>query len=277
MKYELSPKKWIRELDLKKVLIGKEIEVRIGNIVKRGFAIEDQNISTDLDLGGEHKEYFSSYVSKGQMDRLTGRKNEPNDVVKWKIKDAQFLVANNGGRTSRPTEARTYNEYFDDWQKDQLNTKTNAGILGAIMGARGDFDRADIKIEFENELTIEDSFWDMIAPEEWYTERVGGNSLFKFVDGFYPDARTAINVFSQKAKGDMFGERFFPVIVYDKETTTQEMIENICDIPKSSSMPVILESQIVIGTRCKPHEYQDVIEQCYKDGGKIPIGVEYSW
>ena len=81
---------------------------------------------------------------------------------------------------------------------------------------------------------------------------------------------------SQKNHDDIFGERYFPVLVFPV-STPRDKVNGIIWRPKVTSDPILVGDFVVYGTRCKPHEYQEVIEGTYEAGGKVPIGVEWSW
>jgi len=206
----------------------------------------------------------------GWAGKVLGEKGQ---IVRRIIRQAALMQASNGGRGDDRKYA-SYAEYFNDARKQRLAAKRGAGLLGAIL-MRGEDDRADIWLAFDD-LEISDSCWEMRAPQEWYSEQFRDLPKFRFADGFYADAANAIIAFQQKHHDDMFGERYFPTLVFPV-ATPQEKMREIIWRPKVTSEPIVTEQWIIFGTRCKPHEYEEVIENTYAAGGKVPIGVEWDW
>lgn len=284
MSYQLKPEKIIRELDLEKIFIGKEITVKLANFVKEKNILNpaSQRVIVDIIIGekgeGEYgKDWINLCFSDYTKLREVISKDYDGKEFKWKVANAYFVIAKNGGRIYREDRPKTYSEFFNEEQKERYKGQLKGGVMGRVLvDGAGDMDRADIIIEFENGVKIDDNCWEVTAPEEWYSEIYKDDSRFKFVDGFYPSAEKAIDVFSQKSQDDIFGTRYFPVLVFDKNVS-EEIISEAMWRPKASSTPIIQNGHIIIGTRCKPDEFQEVIEHCYKNGGKIPVGVEWNW
>ncbi len=275
MAYEPKPNKSIRELDFK-LFIGKEVEVKFGNFNKGKDVLDpdNQQISVDIEYGDKDRLYLWEYISR---NGIIDKKKEGKSEI-WKVKDAYLLIAKNGGRMNRDDRPRTYWEFWNDKQKERYHKQIQGGTMGRIlMAGQGDMDMCCVRIEFENDMAIEDSCWEITVPEEWYSELYKDDNKFKYVDGYYKDAYKAVESFSQKSNDDMFGERYFPVLVFGKEVE-HKAIEGIIWRPKSTSTPIMMDDgTVIIGTRCKPHEYQEVIEETYKAGGKVPIGAQYDW
>lgn len=280
MSYTLKPRKIIRELDFNKLLIGKELEVRFGEYIK-GESILDpdkQKISADITIGDMREDGFNLYLHNYIKRNGIIDEKLKDTTAKWKVKDAYFVVHRNGGRMNRGDRPRTYSEFFNEEQKERYKNQVIGGTMGRILSAsNGDMDRADVIVEFENDVKLDSMCFEIEVPEEWYSDIYKDNSRFNFADGFYESADKAIEAFSQKQSDDMFGARFFPVLVFDSEKVSDEIIEHAKWRPKASSSPIIKNGHIIIGTRCKPDEYDSVIEHCYENGGKVPIGVEWNW
>jgi hypothetical protein len=250
--------------------------------VLEGLEVKIQCRHTNADVQEKIKNPSDQYVCvrlpksfpfldvSGWIGKVLGEKEE---VLTRTIRRASLLQASNGGRGDY-RKYSSYQEYFNDERKARLTGKRAAGILGAIM-SRGDDHKADISVSFDD-FEISGSCWDLTAPQEWYSEGLRHLPRFRFVDGFYADAANAVIAFQQKHHDDLFGERYFPTLVFPHETEEKKIREIIWK-PKSTTDPIMTEQWIIFGTRCKPHEYEEVIECTYAAGGKVPIGVEWDW
>lgn len=247
-----------------------------------GLDVQVQCEHTDQDVNKDRSRASDQYVHvrlpkkfeflhvSGWAGRVLGNKG---DVLPRKIRQAAIMQASNGGRGDQ-RKYSSYAEYFHPERRARLATKRSAGLMGAIM-MRGDDDRADIWIALDD-FALSDSCWSIKAPQEWYSEDLRGLTKFRFVDGFYADAANAIIAFQQKHHDDLFGERYFPTLVFPLDTPN-EKIRKIIYRPKATSEAIVTDQWIIFGTRCKPHEYEEVIESTYEAGGKVPIGVEWDW
>lgn len=198
---------------------------------------------------------------------------EPKTAVKRRITDMFLIGHRNGGRDHRTSP--TYAGFFDDQRKERVKRMWAGGLMCKILsGGEGDIDQADVIVSF-SDFEIDSMSYEFCAPEEWYSELYEADPRFRFSDGFYPDADQAIKVFSDKAHDDLFGERYFPVIVFPVER--YEEARNIAHWATGYSKPIIVKNQIIFGTRCKPDQYQSMIEETYKLGGKVPVGVQWDW
>lgn len=154
--------------------------------------------------------------------------------------------------------------------------------MARMAGPGGDPDRADLGVrvrvkEPALEFDIEGPAYEIIAPEEWYSDLYKDNVAFRCVDGFYPDAATAIEAFSKKGSDDIFGERYFPVISIDVNAPNSGELRRVADGAKSQSSAVVANGRLFFGLRCKPYEYGTCIEECYKMGGAVPVGATWDW
>lgn len=266
--FSFSPSAAVRNCDLNQ-FIGKEIEISLGHISE---SKDNQYIYSEALQYGNNPE--DKMIISGWCGKYFG---ERESKVIWEIKDMYFIVHNNGGRTPRIDKPRTYNEFYNDWQKEKYDIWQGGGVMGKVFNSlKGDFDRADILIKFKNHVTIESFAWEFKMPEEWYSDMYKEINTLCFADGFYESSEKAIEIFSKKSSTDLFGERYFPVLVFPKDTP-QKVIDEAQYMPKSSSNIILKDDQIVFGTRCKPYEFQNVIEFCYENGGKVPVGVQWDW
>lgn len=211
---------------------------------------------------------YGFYIN-GWVNRCLG---EDGDTIKRKITAFKLVEHKNGGRSWG--EYSSYREFFDEERKQKVHAHWSGGILGRIMKPGGDPDQADIIVRL-GELEIDSYCYSLVAPEEWYSELHEDNPKFKFLDGFYDSAEAAKEIFRQKSHDDIFGTRFFPTVVFPADMA--DTAKDIACSAKSCSKPIIVNDRIVIGTRCKPYEYEGVIERTYEQGGQIPIGVEWDW
>jgi len=268
MPWSFEPSAEIRAFDAR-TLEGLDVQIKCqhtdADVNKPGFRTSDQYVSVEFPKDLPLRLHVSGWAGKviGQTDRLVPRT----------IRSAALMQAANGGRGDS-RKYSTYAEYFNPERRNRLATKRGSGIMGAIM-LRGDDDRADIWLAFDD-FELSDSCWEICAPKEWYSEDLRGRAKFRFVDGFYADAANAIIAFQQKHHDDLFGERYFPTLVFPIDTP-KEKIREIIWRPKATSEAIVTEQWIIFGTRCKPHEYEEVIEATYAAGGKVPIGVEWDW
>jgi hypothetical protein len=194
---------------------------------------------------------------------------EKDTEVKRKVMGAYLMEAMNGGRSDN-REYSSYQNYFNKDKKQEVQDYWKGGLLGRMRRQGGDPDRVSIILKF-NAFSLEDNTWSMIAPEEWYSEL----HPIKFPHGFYGSSEEAIKFFGDKAHEDLFGERYFPVIVFPKKTEAD--IRGIVHGAKGCSKPIVTKDYVVFGTRCKPDEYSYIIEQTYTAGGKVAKSKEWDW
>lgn len=255
-----GPAKSIREFDGRK-FIGKIATIELQHLSKEKndqFVIVRNKALDDLDI----------HIS-GWVGRVLGK---PGVKIRKKIYNLSLIEASNGGR-SNYTLYNTYSEFFNNERKEKYCDSLVGGLQYALTH-RGDPGRADVAIRFID-FQIVDSAWAFTAPEEWYSDLYKGRPQFRFADGFYPNAATAIEVFAKKNHDDLFGERYFPVIVFP--ISKADEAKGVASYAKGQSLPIVVGKNIIIGTRCKPHEYPEVIEKTYELGGQVPIGVDWDW
>jgi hypothetical protein len=197
------------------------------------------------------------------------------------IVDAWFIEAMNGGR-SDDRMYRTYKQYYNTGRKERVAARRSGGLMAQLTGGGGNPDEADLGVRIkltgsDTELKFEWRLYEASAPEEWYSELYGHNVMFRCADGFYPDAAAAIEVFQKKECDDMFGRRYFPVISIEENHPDGDNLRGVANYAKSCSEPIVAHGRIFIGLRCKPDEFAHCIEECYKLGGKVPVGATWDW
>jgi hypothetical protein len=252
--FEFLPKKEFREFNAKS-LIGKIVELQL------------QHLSDD-----KKKQYVCTsnpcYVS-GWVNTL----GEPDTKVKRKIVDAYIMEHCNGGRSDYD-HYDSWKHYFNKNKKKEVQEFWKAGLLGKIGRGLGDLDRIELIVVFK-EFQLEATMYDYEAPEEWYSEMYANDEKFSFKRGFYETSDEAIRFFTDKPHDDLFGERYFPVVVFPKDTKAN--VRNIVYGAKSHSKPIVTKDYIVFGTRCKPYEYSSIISETYNSGGKVARCIEWDW
>ena len=192
--------------------------------------------------------------------------------LKREIKGFKLIEHMNGGRADNKRYS-SYREFFNDERKKRVMSFWKGGPF-AQLGTSGEPDKADIILEFDD-FEIDSFAFEICAPEEWYSELHQKNSKFKFVDGFYKNADKAIEAFSQKSVDDIFGTRYFPVLVFPKDKLS--VVKRIVQQAKNHSKSIVTNEYSIIGTRCKSYQYQNIISETYKEGGKVSIGLMWDW
>jgi len=246
-------------------LIGMVISFRVShgdNQMDKDKEIENHYVNCETNL--------PLFISpSGWTGKLMGK---IGDTFNRKLVDVYLMEKKNGGRNN-PKKYKSYKEYFGKELKEEMHKKWCGGIMYKLSRC-GDPEMVDIVFKFLD-FEIESSQWDFRCPEEWYSDYHKNNSKFKFADGFYDSADKAIEIFNKKSHDDLFGTRFFPVIVMPKEKHREA--SEVAYVAKSCSSIILRDDNVIIGTRCKSHEFEEIIEKTYSAGGKIPIGVEWDW
>lgn len=261
MCYKFDPSKEIRSLDSKN-FIGKMVNVKLGHT--EGKEKRNQYISITAPFFHYNISYLCGWVNKYMGKEGTSYKR--------KVRSFYLIERSNGGRSSSKRYS-SYGEYYSDRKKEILEYWKNSSNIYFIEHY---IDLCDIGIILSDGTHIESIAFGVRAPEEWKSEIHKNNPNFKFADGFYPSSYDAISAFSKKYRNDIFGTRFFPVLVFNSNIKNTD-VKDILWIPKSCSDAIKVGKKIVIGTRCKINEYKRVIESTYKVGGKVPVGVEWDW
>jgi hypothetical protein len=197
-------------------------------------------------------------------------------TIRRKVLGIHLIEAANGGRSSSRT-VPSYREYFNEEQKKRVLDHWRAGVIGRLTRNHGgDLDRADIIITFKD-FKLETRCWEMKAPQEWKSELYAGDLEPRLERGFYKDADEAIHFFGDKPNDDLFGERYFPVLAIELDHKNTSDLMNAAWRAKSHSDPIVTSKHLLIGTRCKPHEYAKVITNAYEIGGKVVRGMQWDW
>ena len=264
-KFQFLPSAKTREFNSKK-LIGRKVEVdfqHTDNDDNKKAKATSQYICLTKSI-----EPFGSVAGWSDIIRKKGTKQV------WKIKNAYLMEHENGGRSDH-NKYYSYKEFFNEQRKMLVIKRYLGGLMQLMFSSGGDPDEADLVVEFENGVTI-DSSGGADAPQEWYSETFAGLERFKFTDGFYETAEEAIEYIKTRPTDDLFGTRYFPLMVLPISSSAK-VVETIRWMPKASARPIVVGEQIVIGTRCKAHEFESVVQETYKRGGKVPKYRVWDW
>lgn len=210
---------------------------------------------------------------------------EEGQTIRRKIQNVFVMEAMNGGR-SDTRKYDSYWDYFNPEKKKEIQQYWHTDLMVRIFVRHGgDPDRADIVFDF-GDFEISDHCWDMVAPEEWYSEQFAKDPRFRFERGFYESAEETMTFFRDKPHNDIFGERYFPVIVFPRTTRQEKVFKDkkddidfrgIAMIGKAWSKPIMTERYVVFGVRCKPYQLPEVVEETYKVGGFVARAQEWNW
>ena len=261
-----GPRREVRDFD-GSVFVGKTATIRLGHTHEP--LNSDQYVHVES-IDGEELDWTSPIRASGWAGRYLGDKDT---TIRRKIKDVVLIEHMNGGRGSNRT-VRTYAEFFNDDQKALVQRIWDGGLMAKLSRHGGDPDRADVIVRF-NDFKLDSFAWDFRAPEEWYSELHKGKETFRFDDGFYDTAAEAIADFSTKSSDDLFGTRFFPVLVYPEGEGHK--VKDVAGGAKSCSDLIISRGLAIVGTRCKPYEYAGVIEEAYATGGRVARNRQWDW
>jgi len=196
-------------------------------------------------------------------------------TIRRKVLGICLIEAMNGGRSSHRT-APSYKEYFNEKQKKIVLDYWRAGHMRFFTRSGGDADQADLIITFKD-FKLESRCWGMKAPQEWKSELYAKELEPRLERGFYKDANEAIHFFGDKPNDDLFGERYFPVLAIELGHENEYKLLDVAWRAKSQSDPIVTNKYLLIGTRCKPHEYAEVITGAYEVGGKVVRGMQWDW
>jgi hypothetical protein len=257
MKFEFKPSQKVRQFKCSD-LIGKIVTIsceHLSSDKKSQYIQARSKLLYDFGIYG-----VSDWVP------VLGKKDTE---VKRKIIGCCLKEAMNGGRCDNK-EYSSYQDYFNKDKKEEVKKYWIGGLLERIDRGGGDADKTSLILRFKD-FSLENNTWSMTAPEEWYSEL----HQLEFPRGFYETSEEAIKFFGDKAHDDLFGERYFPVIVFPKDTEAN--VREIAGMPKSCSKAIMTKEYIIFGTRCKSSEYTDVIDKTYKADGKVAKSKEWDW
>lgn len=305
MSYKFEPDEKVRNFEAQS-LIGKPVEIRYqhtdaDNEIRRARYDHEKKAKECKDPGPfvpptptPTKQFIACTVS-GLEDTMFGDwglhantwspKLLPKGTdVGGVVEEAWLMEHSNGGRGDH-ARYTSYQDWIDGPdRRERCARRWTGGLLAIIAGPGGDPDRFDVcfKVKVtsgEHEGAILDfeaqGYGDI--PGEWYSECFAGLNDFKCVDGFYPDADRAVEVFKQKATDDMFGTRYFPVISIDDSHANVQKLEEAAWLAKGSSSPIVSNGRLFFGLRCKPYEFEECIRKCYELGGEVPVGLTWNW
>jgi hypothetical protein len=271
-KFEFEPSKTIREFKCSS-LVGKPVNILCEHFDNETFGTDskDKKPATNQFVRIERCPKADVHLfASGWAGKVLGKKNEK---IKRVIRKVTLIESMNGGRGDWE-EYSSYADFFNNQRKKRVIASWSGGIFGRFGGSGGDPDRADIRFYFDD-FMIEDFRFDFTAPEEWYSEL-----YLKQADidreRCYANAKEAVEAFSAKCRDDMFGERYFPVLAFPA-STPRDVVMSVANGAKSSTKPIVGKDWIVMGARCKPHQFAEVIEATYVSGGAIPKDREWDW
>ena len=259
-----APTKQIRDIKSED-FIGKYVTFLIchgNNQMDKDKVITDHYLSSQNDIGCDI--FLSGWAGK-KVGKIKSK-------IKKKIVDFVLIEKSNGGRTDT-SEHRSYKSFFSSKRK-KIIEEMLSDPFNFQFKYSGDPDRADTIVRF-NDFEIESTSWSVHYPYEWYSDFHKKNKVFEFENGFYASADEAIDAFERKSVDDLFGTRYFPVIVMPKKK--HGYAQNIAMKAKSCSNMIAKGRNVIIATRCKEYEYDEIISDTYSCGGKIPIDVEWNW
>ncbi len=267
-----SPDKAIRDFDLG-ALEGTELPLEV-EVIETPHSKKSLMVSTRIT---SPTFIASDYLSWEEATFLTAKERQVLEAEKRVtitrcVRTAFFLEARNGGRSSS-VRAKTYRHYFEA-QRANIYAWWRGG-LSTRIGRPGNLDEADIFLDFDG-FNLELQGWGLKAPSEWYSEVFADHPTLKFSKGFYETADEATAAFSSQPVEDFFGTRFFPVLVFPIEVG-MEALKEAARPAKSMSEVLVTPHGLVVGTRCKAYEYDQVIELTYAKGGRVAKGVQWDW
>lgn len=252
--------------------IGKVVEIECKHKIENS-----QFVSTDIDgigvLSGWTHEFLISnkgLINDDSPEVIIGREGEK---IKAEIKSIGLVESMNGGRKDKRVYY-SYWEYFNEEKKEEIFDWKTSSFEDQINQEYGDIDRLDIIIQFEN-FAFQDLMDDFHYPYEWYSE-IHGDKVKISKKNFFKTDEEATEYFSNLERKTLFGERYFPVIVFPVNTD-DELILDVIWRPKVCSDPIIKGKYIIYGTRCKSYEYEEVIKETYKIGGFVVKNKEWDW
>jgi hypothetical protein len=260
----LKPSKAIRDFK------GSDYEGRVLTIKCQHMNKEKTNQYVSTSYPGTKNDWdHPLHHLSGWAGKVIGKEDS---TVKRKLLKVELIEHCNGGRSDH-NRYPSYKAFFNKERKEDVHRLWLADIAMRINGmVKNDCDRADIIATFKD-FELDSMSFDFEAPEEWYSELYASN--FDFRRGFYKDADEAIHFFQDKANDDLFGERYFPVIVFPRRKI--ETARDIAGWAKSCSKAIVTKKHAIFGTRCKPHEYQEIITKTYENGGQVARSMEWNW
>ena len=260
MEFEFRPTKEQRTFSAQ-VLVGKRIDVT--------FDKQDEK-------GNQQVRAHSALIPASLWDWVKGQ-NYPEGTKKLRIKAAYLMEHMNGGRQDQE-KYPSYQAYFNAQKRLEVQAYQTGGMYSKLFRGGGNPDEVDLSVEFDK-FTLSSSMWDLKAPEEWYSLAYATDLKFRFEAGFYATAEEAQKSFSEKATTDIFGTRYFPVICFPLKTITDggEHARSIADYAKAASRPIVTKQHVIFGTRCKPDEVNEVINQTYQTKGMVARAMTWDW
>jgi hypothetical protein len=262
-----------------KSLIGKTLDFNVRH-EPNGYHIECKNTISVEDCYPSRPSVWAGKTAFNNKENLVII-NDRKFTFTGTVTQCFLMERGNGGRSNSKRYESVAQYFKDPLVKQRVMNITYGGTLARLADRGGDPDQADLIIKvMVNEDTVIDvecDMWDAKPPVSWYTEKFGGLPQFEFKKGFFETSVDAVEFYTILGQtDDLFGQRYFPVLVFPK-SVEDEKIEDIIYYAKGCSNRLDIDDNWVIGLRCKTDEYRQCIERCYEVGGKVPIDCQYDW
>jgi len=208
---------------------------KCSNLINQTIDIKYQNLSND-----KQKQLIVSHSIKN-LSFLGYSKILKKKETKVKITNCFLIEKSNGGRND-VNHYTSYNDYFNNSKKIQI-LQYWKNLPESQLSVKGEPDAFEIVIQC-CDLELTDHLNDMSAPEEWYSELWSKNERFQFKNGFFDTEKDVLDNF--KPEDDLFGKRFFPVIVFEKNI--HDNVRNIIEtFSKTCSKPIVTDKYVAFG------------------------------
>lgn len=239
--------------------------------------------------------WFSGYL-KNTEDFKEGQE------IEFDVLDSYFMEHSNGGR-GNSQRYKSVDAYYSDPEvikkiqyikapsgplsDDPSEEEIRASPLGRRLFSKGDPENIDHVIEFRNRDHLETFSGSSYAHSNLDISKrvtvilsnslaVINNPRFHITEEteVYPTAKDAIE--AQELHEDMFGNRYFPVIVFPVKTTDYADIMDLLYSFKNSSDILEYGGYYIVGVRSKPDEI-DTLGEIYEKGGRVLKDQVWDW
>lgn len=183
-----------------------------------------------------------------------------------------YMQGSNGGRSNQKRYDSIADYVADPITKQLYLTALKSGMFDRPCGDADKVDKIFNFTAFGTKFTIQEHMYDEILPPEWYSEEFQETAVLLAKADVYPTADEAIS--NQEKRDDLFGDRFFPVVVYpkDKLEIAKELVQEF----KNWSNPLFFEDKVFFGIRAKSCEIWN-LKNVYESGGHVLINQEWDW